>query len=189
MDWRATQRTRCEWRISMLNQISEIGNKVAHWMGDKTSFGSVPKDADMNRYKESLDFGALNNILHFEGYDRETGIFYNKNSQGFILEASLLLGASEETATILTSIIVDVLPKNADLQFVLWGSDKIGNILDQFEAERSRKGEIFEWLAKKRTDFLKGGAYKSPATGYFTQFQVVFQFQSQPNKNKILPAI
>ena len=34
-------------------------------------------------------------------------------------------------------------------------------MLDQFEAERSKKGEIFEWLAKKRTDFLKEGAYKS----------------------------
>ena len=145
----------------MFNQISEIGNKVADLLGDRASFGSAPKDADMNRYKESLDFGALNNILHFDGYDRETGIYYNKNSQGFILEASLLLGASEETATILTSVIVDVLPKNADLQFVLWGSDKIGNILDQFEEERSKKGEIFEWLAKKRTDFLKEGAYKS----------------------------
>src|SRR3990167_615488 len=103
----------------MFNQISEIGNKVANLLGDRVSFGTVSKDADTNRYKASLDFAALNNILHFDGYDRETGIFYNKNSQGFILEASLLLGASEETATILTSVIVDVLPRNADLQFVL----------------------------------------------------------------------
>lgn len=145
----------------MFDQISELGNRFAQWMGDRASFGSAPHDADLNRFQQSLDFGALNNILHFDGYDRDTGIYYNKNSQGFILEASLLLGASEETATILTSVIIDVLPKNADLQFILWGSDKIGNILDQFEAERSRRGEIFEWLAKKRTDFLKKGAYKS----------------------------
>lgn len=145
----------------MLDQITEVGNKLAKWVGDKTSFGSVPHDADINRFQQTLDFGTLNSILHFDGYDRETGIYYNKNSQGFILEASLLLGASEETATILTSIIIDILPSNADLQFLLWGSDKIGHILDEFETERSKRGEIFEWLAKKRTDYLKNGAYKS----------------------------
>ena len=33
--------------------------------------------------------------------------------------------------------------------------------LDQFEAERSGRGEIFEWLAKKRTEFLKAGVNES----------------------------
>lgn len=145
----------------MLNKLSAWSRQLAHLVGDRTSLGVLPEDADLYRFQKSFDYGALNHILHFDGYDRESGIFYNKNSQGFILEASLLTGSNEETATILTSIFIDVLPKNADIQFILWGSDKIGAVLDQFEAARAGKGEVFEWLAKERTTFLKKGAYRS----------------------------
>ncbi|MEO8402137.1 MAG: type IV secretion system protein TraC [Gammaproteobacteria bacterium] len=145
----------------MLDKMTEFGQRAAKWMGEKSAFGFGPQDSDYNRFQKTFEFESLNNILHFDGYDRDTGVYFNKNSQGFILEASLLMGANDETTTILTSIIIDVLPKNADLQFILWGSDKIGNILDHFESTRSKKGEIFEWLAKRRTDFLKEGAYKS----------------------------
>ena len=46
------------------------------------------------------------------------------------------------------------------MQFLLWASPKIAPILDAFETARS-KNETFAWLAKKRTDYLKKGAYAS----------------------------
>lgn len=141
--------------------MREWGEKAAKWMGEKISFGMPPRDADMHRFQKTFDYASLNHILHYESYDPELRIFHNKQSQGFILEATVLTGAGEETANILTSILIDVLPKKADLQILLWGSDKIGDILDQFEQQRAGSGEIYEWLAKKRTEYLKKGVHQS----------------------------
>jgi conjugal transfer ATP-binding protein TraC len=145
----------------MFARVTEWGQVLAQWVGDKVSFGSPPMPLSQQDESQVFDYAALNSILHYESYDPTTKIFHNKNSQGFMLEASPLTGASEETATLFTTLLIDVLPKHADLQIMLWGSDKIGQPLDDFERQRSGKGEIYEWLAKKRTDFLKRGAYKS----------------------------
>lgn len=144
----------------MLAQLQEWYAQLARWMGEKNNFGTPTIDANpMNQH--ALDYESMCNILHYESYDPDTRLYFNKNSQGFILEANPLIGASEETINILTHLLIDVLPHNADLQILLWGSDKIGDALDRFEEKRSGKGDIFEWLAKKRTDFLKKGAYQS----------------------------
>lgn len=145
----------------MFERVREWGEQAAEWVGDKINFGTPPIDADVHRFQTAFDYSSLNNILHYETYDPDTRLFHNKHSQGFILEASILTGAGNEAANILTSILIDVLPKNADLQLLLWGSDKIGNILNQFEHKRAGSGDIYEWIAKKRTDYLKKGAYQS----------------------------
>lgn len=146
----------------MLKHLSSMGHKIAAWVGDRTHFGVRSTSTTHNELVEdSTHYVTLSSLLPYDVYDSETGLFHNKRSAGFILEASPLLGASEETVNILASILTDVIPKNVDLQFILWGSDKIGETLDAFEKERSVGGEIFEWLAKKRTEFLKKGVYKS----------------------------
>jgi len=145
----------------MFERISELTEKFSTWVGDKTKFGISNQSVEIPHLSEIIDFRSMSSLLHYDGYDPQTSIFINKHSQGFILEAYPLLGANEETVNILFGILTDVLPLNADLQFMLWASPKIGEILDIFEKERSGHGEIFEWLAKKRTDFLKKGCFKS----------------------------
>lgn len=119
---------------------------------------------EKNKRNVFIQPAMLAKFLHYEAFDPDTNIYINKKSCGFILEAAPLTGANEEMVNILASIITDVLPSDVDLQFLLWASDKVGDILDYFEAERSGKGEIFEWLAKKRTDFLKKGTQESLTT-------------------------
>lgn len=146
----------------MLEKLSAISHKIAAMVGDRIQFGVKTQSRKVESVVEdSAHYVTLASLLPYDVYDPETGLFYNKRSAGFVLEASPLLGANEETVNILASVLTDVIPKNVDLQFILWGSDKIGETLDAFEKERSGRGEIFEWLAKKRSEFLKEGAYKS----------------------------
>lgn len=145
----------------MFERISEWGHKLAKILGDKTHFGVHLDSPEVPHIEEVMDYRSLWSLLPYDSFDPQTQLFFNKKSQGFILESTPLLGANEETVNILASLLTDSLPKNADLQFMLWGSDKIGDVLDRFENERSGRGEIFEWLAKKRTEFLKKGAYQS----------------------------
>ncbi len=75
---------------------------------------------------------------------------------------------SEQSVQILASLLTDALPISADLQCLLWASDKIGDSIDAFAIERSQHSGIFSWLAQKRAKFLKAGMSKSlTANGNF----------------------
>lgn len=145
----------------MIEELAQWGKKLAQLVGDRTQFGVSEGKANSANMGEMLDHHSLIQLIHFDSYQPETGMFFNKKSKGFVLEAYPLLGANEESINILTSLLTDVLPLETDLQFILWASPKIGETLDQFEAQRSQSGELYAWLAKKRTDFLKAGVFNS----------------------------
>jgi conjugal transfer ATP-binding protein TraC len=144
---------------NLMNASRTFSRKVAHYFGDETPRGM--SDTPVHERIDLLfNHHVLSSLLPYETFDPETSLFVNKKSIGFVLETTPLLGSSEEIENILTSVITDSLPATVDIQFLLWASPKIGPTLDAFEVARS-KNEIFTWLAKKRTDYLKKGAYSS----------------------------
>lgn len=143
---------------TILDVTKRWGNTIARLMGDES-----PKDENrINRKNINplFDHHFISRLLPYESFDHETSLFINKKSIGFILETTPLLGSSEEVENILTSVITDILPSGVDLQFLLWASPKIAPVLDAFARARA-KNEIFNWLSKERTDYLKRGAYNS----------------------------
>jgi conjugal transfer ATP-binding protein TraC len=144
----------------MLEQLNALQTKLqqwwANWRGDKEEHPQNTK-----ALLAELQAHTLSSILPYQSYDTDTQLYVNKRSAGFILETTPLTGANEETVNILATILTDTLPKEADFQVLLWASDKVGDVLERFEKKRSGKGDIFEWLAKMRTDYLKKGAYSS----------------------------
>lgn len=147
----------------MLNHISafkeKIGHQLAKWMGEE-SVSEDRQSSYQHKMRSLCDHHFLSHILPYDMFDPETSLFLNKKSMGFVLEISSLLGSSEEIENILSSIVVDILPDQVDMQCLLWASPKIEPILTKFEQARS-KNETFAWLAKKRTDYLKKGAFNS----------------------------
>ena len=129
----------------------KVGHKIASLLGDEI-LQKMRKTGWQNEARSLFDHHFISELLPYETFDPETGLFMNKKSMGFILETTPLLGSSEEVENILTSVITDILPANVDMQFLVWASPKIAPLLDAFEAARS-KNEIFAWLAKKRTDY------------------------------------
>ncbi len=148
----------------MMETLNHWGQKLAQFLGDRTQFGVKTDPVNVPTVDNIIRYQALNRLLPYESFDPDTGIFHNRGSQGFILEAFPLLGANEETVNILTSLITDVIPATADIQFLLWASPKIGEMLDRFETVRGKSGDIYAWLAKKRTDYLKQGVFESLST-------------------------
>lgn len=146
----------------MLNKITEclsdMGEKIAKFSGDYT-----PKGVNKTHKKEIknlFDHHMISTLLPYESYDEASALFVNKKSMGFVLEASTLIGSSEEIENILSSTITDTLPHTADMQFLLWASPKIEPLLNAFYEHRS-KNETFAWLAQKRVDYLKKGTTES----------------------------
>ena len=91
--------------------------KIVSLFGENGDEGINKDTPNVEELGAIFDRHPLSSFLHYEHFDQETGLFHNKKSVGFILEASLLTGATQETENILTSIVADVLPNDADIQF------------------------------------------------------------------------
>lgn len=114
-----------------------------------------------NNLNKVIENYPISNLLPYETFDPETNVFYNRTDLGFVLEAVPLIGASEETLTIFNSLITDSLPNGAIMQCLLWASPHIQSSLEQWAAERSKQGEIFATLAKRRMNYLQQGTLTS----------------------------
>lgn len=170
----------------MLDILNQWGHKLAQFVGDHTAFGVVENERVTDTISCLLDHHSISSILHFDSYQPETNLFYNKQSKGFVLEAYPLLGANEESINILTSLLTDVVPVDTDIQFIMWASPKIGEVVDAFEKERSKAGELYAWLAKKRADYLKHGAYESLTTQgslLLRDFRMFISVSQKRNRN------
>ncbi len=159
---------------------------LVRWLGESVQFGVSKKTPSCQMLGDFFDQYPLSSLLPYETYDPDTQIFYNKKSVGFILEVAPLTGASEQTVQILASLLTDVLPTQADLQCLLWASDKIGDSIDAFALERSQTSGIFFWLAQKRAEYLKSGTLNSLAASgtYILRDFRLYLVVSLPNKNK-----
>lgn len=172
--------------LPLPEQFSKLTNQVAKWFGENTHWGVSQQSINQDFVRDVFEQYPLSSQLPYEAYDPEHAVYINKHSIGFILEAAPLTGATEEVEEILASLVTDVLPPDTDLQFLLWGSDKIGGVLDAFQAARSGQGEIFEWLAKQRVEYLKRGTLNSlTLSGQFIlrDFKL-FVVVSMPKKEK-----
>ena len=80
-----------------------------------------------------LDAYTLASYLPDELYDEEADIYPYKHASHMMFECSTLIGASEETVNILTSILTDILPPDACFHALFWASPKIGHLIDEME--------------------------------------------------------
>ena len=173
----------------MFENFSQISEKVAKWFGEQVNFGAGERSPPSHMLAKLFDQYPLSSLLPYESYDPETHLFFNKKSIGFILENSPLTGAGEQTIQILSNILTDVLPAGTDLQLLVLGSPKVGELIDSFVEMRAQQSGIYAWLANKREAFLKKGIWQTLSSeGPFVlrdfRFYLVVS-QSQKKEGKI----
>ncbi|HAU1387064.1 TPA: type IV secretion system protein TraC [Legionella pneumophila] len=108
-----------------------------------------------------FDVYSLSSYLPDDVYDAEADIYPYKQSSHMMFECSTLIGASEETVNILTSILTDILPPESVFHALFWGSPKIGHMIDEMERQRNQGSEVLKALASKRAEFYRKGVYQS----------------------------
>lgn len=109
-----------------------------------------------------FDTYTIAHYLPDEMYDSEMDIYPYQGASHFMLECSTLLGASEETVTILTSILTDILPPESCFHVLFWASPKIGLMIDEMEQQRSQgSNEVLKTLASQRAEFYRKGVFNS----------------------------
>ncbi len=108
-----------------------------------------------------FDTYSLASYLPDDVYDAEANIYPFKQASHIMFECSTLIGASEETVTILTSVLTDILPPESCFHALFWASPKIGRMIDEMENQRNQGSEVLKALAHRRAEFYRNGVYKS----------------------------
>lgn len=108
-----------------------------------------------------FDTYCLAPYLPDDVYDAEANIYPFKRASHMMFECSTLIGASEETVTILSSILTDILPTNSCFHALFWASPKIGHMIDEMENQRNQGSDVLRELAHRRAEFYRNGVYKS----------------------------
>jgi conjugal transfer ATP-binding protein TraC len=94
---------------------------------------------------------AKNSLGDFLPYvAEEDGIFINKNSSGFVFKAVPILGSDPSCEQKLHALFKNELPPDSSIQFMLIASDKVGELLKDWQDARKDSAMVFKKLAAKR---------------------------------------
>jgi conjugal transfer ATP-binding protein TraC len=143
--------------------FNELGHKLMGLFGE-VSFGEKGRSQREDREAEELfSKDTLANILPYKAYDDETGVFINKGSLGFVIEATPLIGADDATQKEITSIFQDVMEEGSSVQCLLWADHRISKFLNMWGGvHEGRSSEFFKTLIAKRVAFFEGKRDFSP---------------------------
>lgn len=106
----------------------------------------------------ALDVHHFSAILPYRYFWEEKNLFINEHSLGFGLELSVLCGADEKTVKNISDLLRYKLRDHYDLQFILWGSNKVGEIIDDAYKIHLQQDNIYAKLAKVSMQYYKQGA-------------------------------
>jgi len=91
----------------------------------------------------------------YESYDEEKKFFFNRGSIGFVFQGWPLVGTNLQAQSEISEFLKEEenLPAGSSFQVIMLGTSHIREYLHHWES--LRRGEIFQTLAKKRTEFLQ----------------------------------
>lgn len=94
-----------------------------------------------NKTLSDLHYPQVSSLLPYRFYDAESGLYVNKGSVGFMLEARPLIGANEHIVQVLDDLIKTKLPRQVPISIHLVSSKVIGQQIDDGIANFSWQGK------------------------------------------------
>ena len=76
-----------------------------------------------NKALSDLHYPQVSSLLPYRYYDADSGLYVNKGSIGFMLEAQPLIGANEHIVQVLDDLVKSKLPRQVPLSFT-WSPPK-----------------------------------------------------------------
>jgi conjugal transfer ATP-binding protein TraC len=141
----------------MFKVLSDLGEKISKFMGD-VDLGISKENGD----EPFTSITSFANLLPYEAFDEESGLFCGKNTLGFAIEAVPMVGGDPTAQKVLSSLFTDLLDEEASIQCLLFADNRTEKFLNFWEEPRQGSNEILKKLAKKRTDHFKKSSHLSP---------------------------
>ena len=144
-------------------------------------------------YLRHLSERSIANWFQYDYFNPETEIFKLKQAQGIVLEATPMVGASDDNAEALYNLLQRVLPEGTIVQFLLYASPHLGTEFDAYLKERKGHHPLLEKKAEYRVNYLKKGVHQTLIPGqeavlrdYRLVVSLVFDNQLGLSESKIL---
>lgn len=137
----------------MLKTIANfLVNLTGECAGDMGVKQNSPSDV---LHKQMMNCHSVCDLLPYVSYDEQYQLFVNKNSCGFILEATPLIGFTGKSHNNIASIFKSLLPKGSNIQFLFIGGHKIGHVLSNWSNARNINDGVINALTKRRMKFFE----------------------------------
>lgn len=105
------------------------------------------------------DFARFSSYLPYRSYDKETELFYNAGSSGFVIELAPQLGADDGSQKTITQIFSDILMPGTVFSVTQYGSPRIKEKLTDWIVPRAVGGPVYRKIASYRAAKFSRGAW------------------------------
>jgi len=111
-----------------------------------SAFKTPDGAAEANKTLGDMKYPQLSSMLPYRDFDKDSGLFINKGSLGFMLQAIPLIGANEHIVAVLDDMIKSKLPRQTPLSFHLVSSRVVGQQIDHGLSD-------FRWTGEQADKF------------------------------------
>jgi len=124
------------------------------------------KPPTVQQMREFSDRFNLCDLLPYEAFDLETGLWYNRDTVGFMLKCSPATGLSPQELAVLNGILNQSHEADTTIQISLICDTNIEPLLDKWRNTKNNVSnpelkEIFSILANNRVDYLQSSKWQS----------------------------
>ncbi|RZI47499.1 type IV secretion system protein TraC [Rickettsiales endosymbiont of Peranema trichophorum] len=136
--------------------LDSIARKIALYLGENSEFG-VKSDQSfvLSKSREFLRWASLSDLLPYQSYDSEYGIFVSNNSMGFVLEIGLFIGSDSKLENELSGLFKSILPPGTSIQFLLSALPKVDHLIDYWVCTQEDDCEMLSSIEKKRAQYFR----------------------------------
>ena len=145
-------------KISKILQAEEFTASFEETKQYASSLTDLIKEAIAVKKLLKLEQPKLSSILPYRYIWEEKGLFINQHSIGYGLEITVFGGADSKLADSIADLLRYRVDDETDLQFVLWASNQVGELIEHgYQKQLERKG-IFSDFAKAAIDYYQDAA-------------------------------
>lgn len=120
----------------------------------------------IDQIKSLSDRHSLASFLPYESYDEETGLYFNKDTVGFLLYCSPCTGMSAQELRVLNGIFNQNHKPDTNIQITMYSDPNVEPILNNWRNNKVNNknvniAKIFKLLADNRVNYLRKGKWNS----------------------------
>lgn len=147
-----------------MNLWNVITQEAQRWFNEELpgglyAAGGMPPS--VHATKALADVHRLSDLLPYETYDAEQGLFCNDDAVGFVIEITPATGLDDNQLRVLSGLFTQVMLPNTLLQISLYASPDIFPVLERWQSLRAQANPAFQFLAERRIDYLRSGNWQS----------------------------
>lgn len=167
----------------MLDLLHTFGTKITKVLGE-VDLGNFGVSNQKNEEKEDCFAGVpFADLLPYEAFDEDSGLFVGGKSLGFAIEALPIVGGDNTVQKVMASIFSELMEEDSSIQCLLLADHRTEPFLGAWEAARNNASDTLKQLARNRAKFFSTSPKISPRVFRFViSYSIPFEDKTDLEK-------